>query len=662
MVKRSCSKSNREGITLEMTFDVLNVVQDAQNTPFTVQLQIVVKDKVVYLHLPALNFTLPFGGGYLATIEGFLPKKLTPVDPLYQSFTLQSDQTNLPTGSYDGYIANDGSLRIVGSGDQPIPAGPQVSHAKTITYMLPFKRPCAPKNFPISLGFSRMNQPDSPNVLGGFGQFLDWYRISFVNGVAVFCYADNTLTKDVYPYSLNTVTRVGKMKKDKDGHTKLKLKKPVLAFEAPFKVYAAENSVTIDPTNPMNMFFTTQLSDYNLPFSSPVYLKIIGGVSSDGGKSWVTRRLDNSPPFPTTGGDTQALFDKFGNLWMISLIGIPARPTFAVNYLVALSTDKGQTFQTVYQSTDGTTSVNYDYPQLAFGGDGNGGWAVWWTIDYIDVANYTFFNPQLGYVPISPTGVPNPAGVRIVDLPAIGAYNSLGLGISLPSLTVTDDGIVYFWGGIVSTTPIPSADRFDTEILYVNPKGINFTADEIIGPLPVSKTNIDEFTGDPTTNSGWTGFPWQNVRGISLPGSRTLVYDNSRGLLYALVADLAPWNSTNGIAYLIYSSNGGQSWSEPIPITDDNIASRGLFGMDLDPSTGNIAFNWYDTRGDPSQNSVRFFGSVLLGSEIDDIRGSKEKCSRPNFSMTRKPEVKKVELTAERKEQLKKRVQRRFRA
>lgn len=46
--------------------------------------------------------------------------------------------------------------------------------------------------------------------------------------------------------------------------------------------------------------------------------------------------------------------------------------------------------------------------------------------------------------------------------------------------------------------------------------------------------------------------------------------------------------------------------------------------MDLDQETGDISFNWYDTDGDPTNNSVHFFGSILLGSEIDEIRGTKE--------------------------------------
>ena len=141
-----CPKSKRKEISLAMTFDTLNSTQDFQNTPFTVQLRIVVENKVVNLHLPALNFQLPSDGGYLMTIDGFIPQKIRSRDSVYQSSTLESDQTG---PGYDLYLGNDGTIRVVGKGNQPIfPGGPQVTHAKTITYMLPFKCSKDSEEFP----------------------------------------------------------------------------------------------------------------------------------------------------------------------------------------------------------------------------------------------------------------------------------------------------------------------------------------------------------------------------------------------------------------------------------------------------------------------------------------------------------------------------------
>src|SRR5579883_1167640 len=101
-------------------------------TPFPVKLNIQVQDILVSLHIPALNFELPVPG-YVFTAGDNLPRLIWPSDSVYQSFTLEADQTGI---GYDLYVGNDGSLRIRGIGNNPIPAGPQITHAKAITYML----------------------------------------------------------------------------------------------------------------------------------------------------------------------------------------------------------------------------------------------------------------------------------------------------------------------------------------------------------------------------------------------------------------------------------------------------------------------------------------------------------------------------------------------
>ena len=662
------SSSDEERLTLSMTFDVLNANQDPQNTPFVVKINISVDGKIVNLHLPALNFTTPPGnldqgispGGSVATIEGFLPHHLTPVDSIYQSFTLESDQTGPANAGpgYDGYIANDGSIRIVGKGDTVIPAGPQITHAKTVTYILPFKRPKAPKNFALSKGFSQMTQSDNPDIVD---QFLDWYRNDIVSTpdgkeqILAWCWADNADTKTTPPYNLNVMTRVGKLETNaKCGETKLKLEEPVVALEVPLGVYCAENSITIDPTNPSNMFFTTLYIDRR---SSPRTIQAWVGVSIDGGKHWYPRQLD-VPPLPSFRSDMNALYDKFGNIWLISMTTVK-NFGFPSNIIVLLSTDKGRTFTVAFQSTNATNPppLSNDYPQLAFGGDGNGAFAIWWTVDFRNTNTFEPFNVILGYIPISASGVPNPTGARQVTLSATSINNPLGLGIAIASLTVSDDGVVYLWGEPFS--PMPEGNHFNTSTLFINPKGINFTDADIIGPFEVAQTNISGFTGDPT-NSFLAGFPWQSTRGVSQPCARTMAFDNTRGLLYALVNDLVPWNSTNGTVYLIFSENGGQSWSKPIPISDDNEGSRGIVGMAIDPVTGNLSFNWYDTRGDSTQTSVRFFGTVLLGSEIDEIRGTTEKCPKQTFPVVERPDMAIRELTDVAKAYLKARMSRRY--
>lgn len=645
---QSCSNSEEDEVkkfVLPMTFDVLNSTQDPQNTPFTVNLQFVVNGKVVFVHLPALNFTLPADGGSLLTIAGFIPKEIRARDAIYQSATLESDQTG--TG-YNLYFGDDGSIRVVAPGDQPIfPGGPQTTHAKTIPYMLPFNRAKVPVNFALSDGYSQMNQLDNPDIAD---QFLDWYRNAFVydkrrkREIAAYCWADNAKTKNTPPYSLNVMTRVGEVKRSKKtGKTELKLKDPVLALEVPIGVYCAENSITINPTNPDNMFFTTLYVDRR---PNPRVLQAWVGVSFDGGQHWVTRQID-VPPFPTFRSDQNALFDDFGNLWLITMIEpSPGNPNPPSNLLILLSTDGGLSFNVAFQTTDAVGDFIYDFPQLAFGGDGQGGFALWFSADYANLATINPFFPVLGYIPISATGIPNLAGARVVQLPQFSLFSPNS--IFACTLTANAQGQVFMNGA----TFVGIGDTFVLSYMIVNPKGIAFEASDMLGPYLVNQNNTSQAT---------FAIQFQNVRGITMPSSRGVVFDNKRGLLYAIDNDIQPARTQNMTVMLIYSENGGQSWSELIQISDKTTGDRGIVGMDLDQETGNISFNWYDARGDPTNNSVRFFGSILLGSEIDEIRGSKKRCPEIKFSTVKREMPKMTEIKGVDRERVKKLLQRRYR-
>ena len=409
------------------------------------------------------------------------------------------------------------------------------------------------------------------------------------------------------------MTRTGKLVTSKKGK-KVKLNEPVLALEVPLGVYCAENSITINPTNPDNMFFTTLYLDRR---TSPRILQAWVGVSFNGGQTWATRQIDVSP-FPTFRSDMNALFDSFGNLWLITMIEpSPGNPNPPNNLMILLSTNGGVDFTVAFQTTDAVGDFIYDFPQLAFGGDGQGGFALWFSADFANFVTSDPFFPILGYIPISATGIPNLAGARVVQLPQFSLFGPKSFALS--TLTSNDQGQVFMYG----ITFLGLGDTFVQARMIVNPKGIAFQASDMLGTYLVDQNNTAQFT---------SVIQFQNVRGITIPTARGVVYDNKRGLLYAIVNDIQPARTQNMTIMLIYSENGGQSWSDPIQISDRITNDRSLVGMDLDPDTGNISFNWYDARDDPTNNTVKFFGAVLLGSEIDKIRGSKEKACGLQFS------------------------------
>ena len=284
--------------THRITLALEDVSRVSLDSSFVVQLLIQRDGEKVTFHLPALNFIFPVPG-FVFTLANGLPMEIWPSDPVYQSNTLESDQTGL---GYNLYIGNDGSLRITGLGGNPIPAGPQVTHAKTITYLLS-KRNKLPKTFRLSAKRSNI-VITTMNVIAQ--DFLDYYYNDFVNDTVAWCWADTTYTQTP-PFNASIVVRVGKVI-NKHGKTKLKLQPQVQATFPDLNVYDCENSVAINPTNTDNLVITGRRTSI-----SPRAVGPVTSASLDGGKTWSPVIFRS---FAVGGGDPRVLFDRFGNCWL----------------------------------------------------------------------------------------------------------------------------------------------------------------------------------------------------------------------------------------------------------------------------------------------------------------------------------------------------------
>src|SRR5262249_2531091 len=115
----------------------------------------------------------------------------------------------------------------------------------------------------------------------------------------------------------------------------------------------AETSIALNPTNPNNLFAIDTLT-------------LQGRFSTDGGATWTNSNMAGFAP----SGDTQAIWDRFGNLFVADLT--------AGGVEVGISSNGGSSFSSV-QTIAG--SGGSDQPSLASGPSGLAGvpGAVWVT-------------------------------------------------------------------------------------------------------------------------------------------------------------------------------------------------------------------------------------------------------------------------------------------
>ena len=146
----------------------------------------------------------------------------------------------------------------------------------------------------------------------------------------------------------------------------------------------AESTISINPTNPLNLFESDTLSTQ-------------GHFSTDGGTTWQTSNMSALPP---SIGDVQTTWDSFGNLFLTQL-----GP--GLDIIVARSSDGGATFKDV--RTVVTASSNQ--PSIAVGPSGVAGIpeAVWISVNSTGNAIVAAGAPVSGFDTVGAFGAPRNA-------------------------------------------------------------------------------------------------------------------------------------------------------------------------------------------------------------------------------------------------------------
>lgn len=640
----SCGRLDSDGICRGCT---------GLDLSFEASLQITTIGNQVYIQVPALNFTIPetqdkcyttnFSvppppGGYVYLKDGFLPKRVRPNSVFPLTFTIQSSEypplQDPPVATqgfnYELQIDTEGRIKIAGQGFNPIPPGRHSLLPTSISYIVTRSCDEAPKNVPVS------KTPSIPNNSNYGGQFLEIQMSSFEHGKVAFTFGDNSGPNQPI------VTRCKIAVADvvtKHGKPSLKFNVPQHTFDPstelpPFQYGSEwfsgiETDVAINPTNPNNIVWTGVTRIVNdaegglgAPWPTSRF-PVVTQNSMDGGLTWsAPTRIDfnNNTRMRT---DARMRTDPYGNFWVIygnmGPLYDPNTDT-GTSMIIFVSSDGGVTWNQAAQvlpPQSDTEGFGFDYPMLHWGGDGNGGIAMYFSwMNILDDTNGNIaYANYMAAIPVSGLGTYGPIQV-INNFPQIDNFILFGEIIATP-----DGRVVYASNDALAGFGVPANGIESHAYLIVHEGGLNnFRPEGFSEPRLVDYNTIGE------TDNGQHNVMWQTPRGILYSvGTQGLAYDANLGRLYALHLSernprtVASDGSTpasleynQGIMNLTWSYDFGKTWSKPVPIRDSKIGQAGICTLNVDSTTGNIACGWYDPREDAkNQQEIKWYATVL---------------------------------------------------
>jgi hypothetical protein len=315
----------------------------------------------------------------------------------------------------------------------------------------------------------------------------------------------------------------------------------------------SETAVAINPTNPNNLFVTSN-------GQSPNYAR----YSTDGGITWM-------PSSWGAGGaccDSQTAWDQFGNLFVVFL-------TSGLGTSVALSTNGGASFSLLASNL----STNNDQPSIAVGPGGSVApgsvWVDYWTSD----------NHQ------------NVRGAPVTGLGSIGAFTAQekapGSG-QFGGISVGKDGRV-------SITYEGSNPQNGPVSIFVNTDYDGLGAGGFSSTVSVTTTNVGTFS------------PITPQPSRSIDAEANLAYDHNNGRLYLVFTDRPTTSSNDTDIFVMYSTDGGATWGPRIKVSDDT-SGKSQFNpaIAVDQTTSFVAITWWDCRNSPADNSAQIYGTVSV--------------------------------------------------
>jgi hypothetical protein len=321
----------------------------------------------------------------------------------------------------------------------------------------------------------------------------------------------------------------------------------------------AEETITINPRNPLNLFADDTWS-------------VVGRFSLDGGLTWSTSDVS---ALGTSDGDVSSAFDDFGNLFLVQFNSVTA-----LQVVVGLSTNGGASFNLLYE----TTTKKNDQPTIVTGPSSTPGQGSVW-ISYTDKNNNQVVQ-----------------GAAVTGLGSVGTFSAAQ---SVPGGSAGDFGdITVGPAGQVMVVYQNNTTKEGPDTLH-----LNLNATGLGGSFgPQSSPTV-------TQVGGFAAIPAQPLRKIDAEAG--LAWDRSggpfQGRVYLMYTDRPNTSSYDTDIYVRYSDDSGTNWSAPVRVNDDpagNGKSQFLPRIALDQTTGFIAVSFYDCRNSVSNNTTEFWAAV----------------------------------------------------
>jgi BNR/Asp-box repeat len=330
----------------------------------------------------------------------------------------------------------------------------------------------------------------------------------------------------------------------------------------------SEEAIAVNPTNPNNVVTVTNVGHAEAGLTAGMF----EGVSFDGGKTWTRKliALGGSDPLGDGCCDPSLSFDSHGNLFMTYLYEVEDQVP------VALSTDGGLSFHVIANISQASL------PAKKSGGDNRG------LFRFVDQPTITAAQGEV-WVIFNAGGPMAATGAAVTGLGQVGAFIPVEVVPGTNNCTYGDVAIGPS-GQVIQACSLTESGQGGGKIFVnVDPDGL--------GPAGFG----DRVFVTQTHVGGFDFIPAQPDR--SVDAEVGLAWDRTggphAGRVYMVNTAEQPNESNNTDIYVRHSDDNGATWSAAVRVNDDNTAnSQFLPKISLDPTTGNLAVVWYDSRND----------------------------------------------------------------
>jgi subtilisin-like proprotein convertase family protein len=309
-------------------------------------------------------------------------------------------------------------------------------------------------------------------------------------------------------------------------------------------VTEAEADIAVNPLNTQQIFAVSNVDGVT-------GLRMT--FSNDGGTTWNSRIGANGSDLATACCDARVAYDYLGNLYMVYL-GPSGIGLFTVR-----STNNGASFTAV----DTRTGSGWDNPSIDVGYNNR-------------ILIQTTGGGGQRAITAQSTGLGTTGAFSITSLPGVS-------GGGFGDCAVLNDGSFLY--------------TYHTSTGGQGPATLPIWRDAD-GPGAGGWTN----TFNVSTNVGGFDFiPAQNGRSIDAEPEFAVAPAGSpfAGRVYMTYTQEKVAENNDTDVMLIFSDNGGVSWSTPIIVNDDGgTRSQFLQSIAVDPTTGAVALFWHDARND----------------------------------------------------------------